>query len=285
MPRLLTVRKQKWVNQRKPDLIRGGVMNNPAVVEGKYNAKLQALIHRMAEEIESQLRRFFDEPHAVEYFAQDASVGSQARILMNALMKQFNDLFSARAPDLAEQMANAADHASSTAFHSAVQELSGGLSIKTTQLTGDLNDIFTASVAENVALIKSISQQYLTGVQGAVMRSISTGRGMADLVPYLAKHKGITERRAKFIARDQTKKVYESLNTGRMERAGLDKYIWRHSGGSQHPRQQHIDMAGKVYSIKNPPIIDDKTGQRGGPGDLPGCNCRKELVLIFNDEE
>ena len=47
-------------------------------------------------------------------------------------------------------------------------------------------------MTENVGLIKSIPAQYLNGVQGAVMRSITTGNGMQDLVPYLQKHKGIT---------------------------------------------------------------------------------------------
>jgi hypothetical protein len=35
-------------------------------------------------------------------------------------------------------------------------------------------------VTENVGLIKSIPTQYLGGVQGAVMRSITTGNGMQD---------------------------------------------------------------------------------------------------------
>jgi len=284
MPRpLLTVRKQKWANRRQPDIIRGGVLNNPSIVQARYQAKLDELIGRMTAGVQSRIREFFHEPHAEEYFAQDASVASQARIMMNALMKQFNDMFAQRAPDLATQTANAADKASSTAFHSAVQELSGGLSIKSTQLTGDLNDIFTASVAENVALIKSIPQQYLQGVQGAIMRSITTGRGMADLIPLLERNKGITKRRARIIARDQVKKTYEGLNTGRMRRAGLDHYEWLHSGGSKEPRELHIRMSGKIYSLSKPPIIDEKTGQRGGPGDLINCNCRKRLVLSFKD--
>jgi len=284
MPKLLTKRKQAWVNQRQPNLILGGVMNNPSIVQARYQSKLDSLIRRMLDETEASLKSFFRKPYAVEYFAEDASVSSQARILMNALMVQFTELFADRAPDLATQMLNAADKASSAAFHSSIQQLSGGLSLKTTQLTGDLNDIFTASVAENVALIKSIPQQYLTQVQGAVMRSISTGRGMADLVPFLQKHRGVTERRAKIIARDQTKKAYEGLNTGRMQRVGLDKYRWLHSGGSQHPRQDHIAMSGKIYSLKNPPVIDQRTGQRGGPGDAINCNCRKQLILTFDDE-
>lgn len=281
---LLTRRKERWVKRRQPELVRGGALNNPSVLEARYYAKLQNLIDRMTADVEKQLRRFFEKPHAEEYFeAMDASVSSQARILTNALMKKFNSLFSANAPMLADQQANAVDKYSSTAMHSSLKELSGGLSLPTSAISADMKEILTASIAENVGLIKSISQQYLTGVQGAVMRSITSGQGMADLVPFLEKHKGITLRRARFIARDQTKKAYESLNTGRMENLGLDKYIWLHSGGSHNPRKLHQEMSGNVYSIKNPPIIDKETGQRGGPGDLPGCNCRKRPVIEYGD--
>ena len=44
---------------------------------------------------------------------------------------------------------------------------------------------------QNVSLIKSIPQQYLAGVQQAVMRSIVGGQGEPDLVKYLQKHKDI----------------------------------------------------------------------------------------------
>lgn len=283
MPRLLTKRKTAWVAQHNPDAVRGNPLANPSIAEARYYARLREMIDRMIGDVEAELKKFFDEPHAEEYFAQDASVSSQARIIMNMLMKKYNQQFAALAKPIAETQLNRVDKASSSALHSSLQQLTGGLSLKTTSLTGPLTDVLNASITENVELIKSISQQYLSGVQDAVMRSITTGRGLADLVPYLAKHKGITDRRARMIARDQTRKAYNNLNKGRMEKVGLKKFEWLHTGGSAHPRKLHISYSRKVFSFDDPPVIDENTGERGIPGQAINCRCRMIPVLDFGD--
>ena len=66
-------------------------------------------------------------------------------------------------------------------------------------------------------LIKSIPEQYFKDVTGSVMRSITTGNGLADLVPEIKKYDGQTERRAKLLALDQTRKAYNSINKQRMQ--------------------------------------------------------------------
>lgn len=283
MPKLLTVRKTKWVQQRSPDLVRGDPLANPSTAEARYYARLREMIERMAGDVELEWLKFFDEPHAEEYFAEDASISSQARILANALSKKFNDQFAAAAKPIATAQLNRVDKASSSALHSSMQQLTGGLSLQTTSLAGPLTDVLQASVTENVALIKSISQQYLSGVQGAVMRSITTGRGLADLVPFLAKHKGITDRRARMIARDQTRKAYNALNKGRMQAVGLTHFMWLHTGGSSHPRKLHIEHSGKVFSFDDPPLIDENSGEHGIPGQAINCRCRMTPVLALKD--
>lgn len=282
---LLTVRKQRWVEQRKPEAIYGLPLNPNASAEIRYYDRLAKLIDRMTAGVEKQLTAFFDEPHAEEYFAQDASVGSQARILTNALSKKFNDLFAASAKPMAEQVANEANKSSSSATHSSIQQLSGGLSLSTGSITsGPLNDILTASVAENVGLIKSISQKYLTNVQGAVMRSITTGNGLQDLVPFLKKQKGITLRRARFIATDQTRKAFNALSEGRMLAVGIQKGAWLHTGGSNHPRKTHIEMSGKVFNLEKG-LYDSAVKRFVKPGQEPGCRCRFKPALTLDEVE
>ena len=153
----------------------------------------------MTEETERELRVLFDTEHAEQYFAQDAGTASQAQIIMNALIKKYTTLFNARSKPIADRFASASNKASSRVAHTSLKELSGGLSLGTRILNADTKQIMTATIAENVGLIKTIPQKYLSGVQGAVMRSITSGQGMKDLLPYIQKHKGITERRAKFI--------------------------------------------------------------------------------------
>ncbi len=155
----------------------------------------------MIADTEHELRKLFKTEHAEEYFAQDASISSQARILTNALIKKYTDLFASLSKPMAERFAEESDKSSDVAVKSSIRQLSDELTLSTKTITsGPLDDILNATITENVGLIKSIPAQYLNGVQGAVMRSITTGNGMQDLVPYLQKHKGITLRRARMIA-------------------------------------------------------------------------------------
>lgn len=282
MAKLLTIRKQKWANKFKPDTIKGDPLNSNFGLAQRYYDRLAALIDRMTAEVEKKIKALYEEPHAEEYFAQDATISSQARILTNAISKKFNDLFASVAKPTAERVAKEADKSSAASVKSSIQQLSGGLQLSSEALeSGALNDILNATVTENVALIKSISQQYLAGVQGAVMRSITTGNGLQDLVPYLERHKQITKRRALMIAHDQTRKAFNGLSKGRMQAVGLEQYEWLHTAGSNHPRREHIAMSGNIYRFDDPPVIDSKTGERGIPGQLPNCRCRMKPVLSF----
>lgn len=278
----LTKRKQAWVDRRKPDVINGPTINPNASIAARYNEKLDALIKKMTEETERKLRRLFNGETAEEYFAEDASMSSQARILMNALLKKFNKAFTEASKPYAEAFANQSNAASSSAVHSSIKELSGGLSLPTANLYGDLKDVLNATVAENVQLIKSIPQKYLNAVQGAVMRSITTGTGQEDLMPFLMKYKGVTYKRARFIAIDQTRKAMTNMSKNRLENLGFKQFRWRHTGGSDHPRELHVRMNGEIYDFDNPPVIDEKTGERGFPGQAPGCRCKMQMVISFD---
>ena len=283
MPPLLTKQRVAYVSRRKPEMLKGSPINPPVPVAMRYNAELQALIKQMTTETQAALTALFDTEHAQEYFAQDASTASQANIVMNSLIKKFTTLFNARSKLIAKRFADASNKASSKATHSSLKELSGGLSLGTRRLDADTKEIMTATIAENVGLIKTIPQKYLAGVQGAVMRSITTGNGMQTLLPYIKKHKGITERRAHFIAIDQTRKANVALTVGRMDKLGLEYGEWLHTGGGKTSRELHEELHGTIFKFSDPPVIQKNPTVRGLPGQLPGCRCRFKPVLRFKD--
>jgi SPP1 gp7 family putative phage head morphogenesis protein len=279
--KILTKRKRLWANKFKPDVIRGHALNPNAADETLYYLRLVQMINKMTSEVEAELTKLFEGKTGQEYFAQDASLSAQAKILTNALTKKFEDLFAGNAQRLAKSVANKANKSSSRTLHSSIQQLSGGLSLSTTSLAGKLTDILKSTVSENVALIKSIPAKYLSGVTQAVMRSITTGQGLQDLVPYINKHKGITLKRARVIARDQTRKAFNGLSKGRMQDIGIQEFEWLHTAGSDHPRPLHVAMSGNIYRFDDPPVIDLKTKERGIPGQLPNCRCRMKPVINF----
>lgn len=283
---LLTKQRAEWAKQTAhTGAMRGRPLNYPAGVEVKYTKELDRLVRRMTTETRKELVRFFKSQTAREFFgtAGDETISSQARILTNALTKKFDQLFALNAKPMAERMTEGAAKASKSQLHSSLSELTGGLSLKTGILTNELDEVVTATVTENVALIKSIGVQYQKNVQGAVMRSITTGQGLATLVPFLAQQEGVTLRRARNIAIDQTRKAYNNINRQRMQKVGVKQFEWLHTGGSQKPRKLHQQMSGNVYRFDDLPIIDEKTGERGIPGQLINCGCRMVPVISFED--
>ena len=284
----LTAKRKAWAEARtKPPVFKGSPLRNNAGIEAKYATVLGKLAAKLTKETTKEILALFETDAASAHFAMDATISSQSRILTNSLKARFAALFAATAPTVATKMVDEAGSASKTALHSSLQDLSGGLSLKTSVDSPALQNIYKASVAANVSLIKSIASDYLQQVEGAVMRSITSGNGLADLVPALQQYEGQTHRRAKNIALDQTRKAYNSINKGRMQALGVKKFMWHHSGGGAHPREDHVDMDGEIFSFDNLPVIDQRTGERGIPGQAPNCKCTMSPVFDFgetNDE-
>lgn len=281
----LTKTRAEWAARRKaPPMFEGTTLMPPAGVGVRYVKDLGALTAQMTAQVSREVLRMYQGEAAATFFAQDAkSVGSEARILVNSLQARFQDLFNKKAKILADRMVRGADKASASSLHTSLEKLSGGMSLKTNLMTPALSNVYKATVAENVGLIKSIAGEYLEKVQGAVMRSITTGNGLQDLVPALQQYEGQTHRRARNIALDQTRKAYNSINKGRMQAVGIQRFKWHHSGGGAHPREDHIAMDGNVYSFDDLPVIDQRTGERGIPGQAVNCRCTMSPVFVFDE--
>lgn len=283
--RLLTAKRKTWAAQRGQAQFKGLTLFPPVGLQVQYQQRLSRLVKQMTSETHREVIKLFRSDAGAAHFGQDASISSQSRILMNALKSRFDDLFAKAAKPLAESVVDGAQKASASGLHASLQKLSGGMSLKTKLDNANLTNIYKASVTENVNLIKSIASQYLKQVEGAVMRSITTGNGLQDLVPAIEKYDGMTERRAANIARDQTRKAYNSINKGRMQAIGIGKFEWIHSGGGAKPRPDHEEMDGHIYSFDDLPVIDERTGERGIPGQAPNCGCTMRPVLDFGADD
>jgi hypothetical protein len=152
MPNAPSIRKTPWSNNSRKGIIKGKPLNPNAAIEQRYYIALRVLIDRMTAETDHQLKTLFKTEHAEEYFAQDASISSQARILTNALIKKYTDLFASLSKPMAERFAEESDESSDVAVKSSIRHLSDQLTLSTKTITsGPLNDILNAIVTENCA--------------------------------------------------------------------------------------------------------------------------------------
>lgn len=274
----------------RPGIKRGSVLRPPTMAGERMAEQVGKLIDRMHRQTLREVLALFDNhdlPTAISgTVTMDASIASAGRRIFNRLEKLFGSLFDDKAPEIADQMVSAADRQSVSTLGRSLREMSGDKSFKVNFKTAGVDDVFKASVAESVGLIKRIPQEFLQEVQGEVMRSITTGSGLQDLQPYMEKKYGEAKRHASNVAMDQTRKAYQGLTRGRMRKVGAQKYEWMHSGGSNHPREYHRDtLDGQIFDIDDPPISNPKTGFRGNPGDEPFCRCSMRPIISFEVED
>lgn len=281
----LTRRRKDYADTKGGHTFWGEPLNHPDRTEARYEAELERAIAVMLAEAEREVRSVWETHAPAVDIGMDASLASQARILTNAMARRFQAFFDKLAPGLAARMTEGVSKASKSALHGSLKEMSGGLSLKTSVIDGRVAEITRASVTENVGLIKSIPQKYFTELQGAVMRSITNGSGLQDVLAAVTKTGEVTKKRAKLIATDQTRKLATAVNSARMQNLGVKKFEWLHSAGGKEPRPLHKNVLnGQIFELANPPVIDEKTGERGLPGQLINCRCRMVPVIEYGGE-
>lgn len=246
-----------------------------AGLEIAYQRKLEALVDEMARSVIYWISAAYraNEPE----MAQDESSAAALTKAMRRLGSKWQRQFDIAAEELARWFAQAAANRSDAALRSILKK--SGFTVQF-RMTRAQNDVLQATIAENVALIKSIPQQYLTQVEGLVMRSVQAGRDIGALREEIQHQFGVTRRRAAFIARDQNNKASSMLSRVRYTELGITQARWVHSAGGRHPRPTHVQAGrdGVIYSVSEG-WLDPAINKRIWPGTEPSCRCIARPVL------
>lgn len=249
-----------------------------AGVEAKFRRSLDRLIDEMAKSVSFWLTAAYraNQPE----MAQDdlKYSGSPARALsevMKRLSRRWNKRFDDASGELARYFARDMVERSDKQLEAILER--AGFTVKF-KMTAAANDVMQATIGEQVGLIKSISQQYLSEVEGLVMRSVQTGRDLGYLATELQTRYGITKRRAAGIARDQNNKATASITRARQKELGVDQAVWLHSSAGKHPRPTHVAMDGKRYDVDKG-MYDSAAGRYVLPGELINCRCVSKSVI------
>lgn len=267
------MRKRRTPAQRAEKTLRPVHAN--AGIEAEYRKRLDALIEKM----EASTLYFVTAAYRqnTPRIAQDRSPADVLRGVVAALAKRWMHNFDDAAPKLAEWFGQATSKRSTDALRKILKD--GGISVEF-KITPAMRDILDATVNQNVALIKTIPQQYFSEIEGLVMRSVQVGGDLGTLTAAIKDRYGVTKRRAAFIARDQNSKANAAMTRARQMEAGIDEAIWLHSGGGKHPRPSHA-KAGRDKARF--PIAegwhDPEEGRNIWPGELINCRCVSKSVV------
>lgn len=93
---------------------------------------------------------------------------------------------------------------------------------------------------------------------------------------------GVSQNKARFLARQETNLLVTKFAQTRYEDAGVKKYKWKAvSGSPAHPvRPMHKALDGTIHTWDNPPTVNKK-GEKKNPGQDFGCRCRAIPIVEF----
>lgn len=246
-----------------------------AGLRAKYQKQMLALIDEMGASIEYWLTATYNAspPRMAALVAQDATPSQLINKQLRDLARRWLRRFDESAPKIADAYLKSSFSATDSALRMALKD--AGFAVKF-EMTPAMTDAFEASLAENIGLIRSIPQEYLQQVEGAVNRSYAVGRDLATMVSDIRKIYPVTQNRAIFIARDQSNKANSVVNRTRQLELGLTDAIWMHSHGGKTPRPSHVAANGRRYKIAEGCLID---GEYVQPGEKIKCGCTSRSVL------
>lgn len=133
----------------------------------------------------------------------------------------------------------------------------------------DFTELF---IEANVGLIESIGERMHGEVRELVEGAAATGVRPESLAKDIEERFGVSESRARLIARDQIGKYNGMLSAARQQRLGVRSFIWRTSG-DERVRESHRAKEGNTYEWQDPPA------DTGMPGEDYQCRCTAEPDL------
>jgi SPP1 gp7 family putative phage head morphogenesis protein len=140
--------------------------------------------------------------------------------------------------------------------------------------------------------IKKWIQEEILALRVKMKGKVFAGNRYDGAVKEIVKSYGVSRRKAKFLARQETLLLTGTLKQTRYEIAGINSYKWRCVIGSpKHPvRPRHKalnDMSqlhGKIFYFNDPPIVSEpgQPERRANAGMDYNCRCVSLPLIRFN---
>ena len=269
----------------------------PVAIERKYAKELRALVLAMTRDYASVAKIYKDKRHQI---VQDDTWGiTDLDKRLDALGEKWRARFEEFAKENSPKVVNQVLKQSNLQIKDILKDwfAEKRFMLLDSHIPVPMRQVMRASIEYNVSLIKSLHSQYAERVRGAVYRAVAGGGTLKDLKRELVKYAGMGERRAKLVAGDQVRKCFVSVSNHRLNDLGITKRKWVYTYASKEPRQYHMrkfngdysqypkvnGLNGLIFDVDNPPIIDERTGERGYPATAPFCRCRMGIVITFDE--
>jgi len=193
------------------------------------------------------------------------------------LLKAYSDMLKGWATQTASNMLMDVALRDEQAWQTMAKELSRGL--REEIRNAPTGRVMRQLLAEQVTLIQSIPLEAAQRVHRLTLEGLEDSTRFTEIAKEIRRTEEVTTSRAVLIARTETARTATTLTQARAESIGADSYIWRTSGDST-VRSDHKKLNGKIFQWNNPPVADERSGERAHPGCIWNCRCFAEPILV-----
>lgn len=120
--------------------------------------------------------------------------------------------------------------------------------------------------------IKNFAEKRIPEMRQRVQDLVLKGYRTDAVEKMLQREYNIGANKAKFLAQNETSIMLAEYKRVTYQEMGFDKFIWRTIMDGRE-REEHKKLNGRIFRYDDPPIIDERTGLRGLPGQTYNCRC------------
>ncbi len=136
-----------------------------------------------------------------------------------------------------------------------------------------LQDELSAAYTKNLDMyIQDWHDHQILRLRQMVQENVAEGKRADALQETIMMERGVSDRKARFLARQETSLMVSKYRQIRYEQVGINKYIWSTSHDIR-VRHDHKELNGKVFDFNHPPVTDRHTMARNNPGEDFNCRC------------
>jgi SPP1 gp7 family putative phage head morphogenesis protein len=133
--------------------------------------------------------------------------------------------------------------------------------------------------------IKDFTEKEILKLRKDMRETIESGNRYGSAIDKIKASYGVTRRKAKFLARQETSLLMAKFKQVRYQDAGVNEYRWGCVAGTPaHPvRPWHKALEGKVFRWDDPPVTT-KPGEaqrKNNPGQDYNCRCFARPIVRF----
>lgn len=251
---------------------KGTIQYSNGVFTGSFNMKTSAELDKFAKyDGRAKVWRGFPPPAV----SAAASVANNKAKALNEKISRLIDDIPRRVSEAVESLKYSID-APLFAMNKQADEDLESLGIRI-EVTPELSRRIKEDYTNNLNLeIKNWTPEETARLRDMVERNVLSGYNRGELIEMISSEYEVSMNKARFLARNETSLLMATVRDERYQNAGIRQYRWSATGGKAgdgRTRDLHRELHGKIFSYTSPPVIDERTGERGNPGQTYNCRC------------